>query len=369
VESAIVTVDVMAEITPKVTTSAPVSSTPVGETDDLTFDFPTTQCHVFGDPHFNTFDGHKYDFMGQCDYVLTMDCEAAQWFIYGRMTACGQGGSCLESVTIYYKNQVIELQRGWLVNHFGVKVSPKNFKNKVITVGDIFNIRFDGRYLHVEFLLDQYINQFGQEEVKKVQVIWDGYVSAEIHTPNTGRTCGLCGDNDGQMDNDFMTRQGQLTRDVKMFGDSWKIDRYNTCPATQKKQSNEEICGANYESVKAECQAVFSSPKFDQCNSAHDNFRYIEACIYDQCAGSGLSKDYPPKCAVASAFAAKCEHRHSFPSNPRAIVTFDVSGYEETVGCPGEEELFDTILNTGCPQPSVEDDVTTGGLINSELNN
>ena len=411
VDSAIVEVEVMT----KVTTSAPVSSTPAGEVDDLTFDFPTTQCHVsyesklfkykvhdvhtlcycwrnvvqplnfanfvkyennpnipqiFGDPHFNTFDGHKYDFMGHCDYVLAMDCEAAQWFIYGRMTACGPlGGSCLESVTIYYKNQIIELQRGWLVNHFGVKVSPKNFKNKVLTVGDIFNVRFDGRYLHVEFLIDQYINQFGQEEVKKVQVIWDGYVSVEIHTPLTGRTCGLCGDNDGQMDNDFTTRQRQLTKDENKFGDSWKIDRMNTCPVTQTRQSNEEICGASYDSVKAECEVIFSSSKFDQCSSAHENYKYIEACIYDQCADSGLSKDYPPKCAVASAYAARCEHPHYFRSNPQAIVTFDVSGWEQAVGCPGEDELYETILNTGCPQPSVEDDVTTGGLINPQLNN
>ena len=42
VDSNIVKVEVMT----KVTTSAPVSSTPAGEVDDLTFDFPTTQCHV-----------------------------------------------------------------------------------------------------------------------------------------------------------------------------------------------------------------------------------------------------------------------------------------------------------------------------------
>ena len=47
---------------------------------------------IYGDPHFNTFDLKKYDFMGQCDYVLAMDCEAAKWFVYGRMRPCGRGG-------------------------------------------------------------------------------------------------------------------------------------------------------------------------------------------------------------------------------------------------------------------------------------
>ena len=54
-------------------------------------------------------------------------------------------GSCLESVTLYFNNQIVELMRGWLVNHFGAKVSPKNFKNKNIRVGDTFDMLFDGR--------------------------------------------------------------------------------------------------------------------------------------------------------------------------------------------------------------------------------
>ena len=51
----------------------------------------------------------------------------------------------MESVTLYFNNQIVELMRGWLVNHFGAKVSPKNFKNKNIRVGDTFDMLFDGR--------------------------------------------------------------------------------------------------------------------------------------------------------------------------------------------------------------------------------
>lgn len=28
-------------------------------------------CIAYGDPHFKTFDGYKFNFMGQCGYILT----------------------------------------------------------------------------------------------------------------------------------------------------------------------------------------------------------------------------------------------------------------------------------------------------------
>lgn len=46
-----------------------------------------------------------------------------------------------------------------------------------------------------------------------------------------GRLQGLCGNYNGNPNDDFITRQNQLTGDPNVFADSWKIG--NTCPKPQ----------------------------------------------------------------------------------------------------------------------------------------
>ena len=42
-----------------------------------------TPCQVFGDPHIVTYDNKLYDYMGDCNYVLSMDCDWGEWVVYG----------------------------------------------------------------------------------------------------------------------------------------------------------------------------------------------------------------------------------------------------------------------------------------------
>ena len=46
-----------------------------------------------------------------------------------------------------------------------------------------------------------------------------------------GQLQGLCGNYNGNPNDDFTTRQNQLTNNANIFGDSWKIS--NTCPNTK----------------------------------------------------------------------------------------------------------------------------------------
>ena len=70
-------------------------------------------CKARGDPHYTTFDGRRYDFMGKCEYVLAKDSVNGTFEIRQANEPCGNGmPTCTRSVTVIFGALNIELRRG-----------------------------------------------------------------------------------------------------------------------------------------------------------------------------------------------------------------------------------------------------------------
>lgn len=58
-----------------------------------------------------------------------------------------------------------------------------------------------------------------------LQLLWNGdnYVEVSASPSLRGSLCGLCGNFNDKLDDEYTTKQGIIVEDVNEFGSSWKV--------------------------------------------------------------------------------------------------------------------------------------------------
>ncbi|CAH2318270.1 Hypothetical predicted protein [Pelobates cultripes] len=151
---------------------------------------------------------------------------------------------------------------------------------------------------------------YGQGVIVKsdygIQVTFDLIYGVTVSVPNTykGRTCGLCGNYNGNANDDM----GWTANEIDTFGEKWKVSdpsnscsvgcgaSDNPCPTCEGPKteifSRENYCG------------IMSSAIFGKCHSVISYSQYIKDCIYDLCQSDG---DTSILCDNVATYAAACK--------------------------------------------------------------
>ena len=86
-------------------------------------------CSATGDPHYRTFDGLYFSYMGKCRYILAKDCQDNLFTVVVDNVECGldKTVSCTKNVYVHLNNSVITLKTGsiTLVDDVRVAQFPK----------------------------------------------------------------------------------------------------------------------------------------------------------------------------------------------------------------------------------------------------
>ncbi|XP_033112186.1 BMP-binding endothelial regulator protein-like, partial [Anneissia japonica] len=86
----------------------------------------TGYCSAHGDPHYTTFDGVKYDYMGDCEYVLLSDCisesEKSEFIVVqkNQKYVLNPAAATTKELYVYVFGQRIDLLEGKEVRVNGV---------------------------------------------------------------------------------------------------------------------------------------------------------------------------------------------------------------------------------------------------------
>uniref|UniRef100_A0A3P8RX36 SCO-spondin n=1 Tax=Amphiprion percula TaxID=161767 RepID=A0A3P8RX36_AMPPE len=237
-------------------------------------------CVATGDPHYVTFDGRCYSFLGDCQYVLARETSGL-FSVTAENVPCGSTGvTCTKSVTLSLGNTVIHLLRGKAVTVNGMPVTlPKSYSGSGLTLEKV------GLFVSLSSRLG-------------VTLLWDGgmrvYVRLAAHLQ--GRVGGLCGNFDGDTENDFTTRQGIVESTAELFGNSWKVSP--SCP---------DLNPHRVTWARKRC-AVLTQEVFSLCHPEVPFQQYYDWCVFDAC-GCDSGGDCECVCTAIAAYTEECNRR------------------------------------------------------------
>ncbi|XP_070985513.1 mucin-2-like [Oncorhynchus clarkii lewisi] len=243
-------------------------------------------CAIYGDGHYITFDGKRFTFEGDCEYTLTKDyCGSnnanGSFRVITENIPCGTTGTtCSKAIKLFLGNNELILTDG------NYQVVERNTGEAVP-----YQIRTMGIYLVIE-------------ANNGLILMWDRKTSMfiKLNPQFKGHVCGLCGNYDGNANNDFTTRSQAVVVNPLDFGNSWKVSA--SCPDAKNKRSP---CTANpYRQSWSQKQcSIIQSNVFTDCHSKVDPSPFYDACVTDSCACDS-GGDCECFCTAVAAYAEAC---------------------------------------------------------------
>ncbi|CAI5658937.1 unnamed protein product [Oreochromis niloticus] len=255
---------------------------------------PHGTCSASGDPHYITFDRKAYDFQGTCRYVLVTLCNATddlnQFSVEAKNEALN--GRPLSTVAEVF------------VNVWGYDVHMSRDRRGLVQVNGVtrnlpINLNEGNVSIYATGSRIVVSTNFG------LSVTYNGYSAVFISVPPNYREqiCGLCGNFNGNPNDDFHTPSGMIVTSPDEFGRAWKVPGNYTC---------NDGCGsscpqcANEQPARDQCEVIQAADgPFSFCHEEVDPAPYFNDCVFDVCL-SGI-QGHDLLCSAIESYVSACQ--------------------------------------------------------------
>ncbi|KAM6967545.1 IgGFc-binding protein-like [Aplochiton taeniatus] len=243
----------------------------------------TATCRAMGDPHYRTFDGRRFDFQGTCTYTMTSYTK----------TLPGLYPFTVTTKNNHRGSKYVAFVRTVNVNVFNQSVVISSRRGQVEVNGELV-------FLPVTVLAGRLVvKQSGSYAVLStafgltVKYDWDSRLYITAPSSYSGHLGGLCGNYNGNPNDEFTDRSGTSMSSVLLFAQSWKApdsDRFcndncaGTCPTCSAEQQTFyqgwKFCG-----LMAKPDGPFAS-----CHKVIEPRMYVDNCAFDICINNGVRR-------------------------------------------------------------------------------
>ncbi|XP_062384956.1 IgGFc-binding protein-like [Sardina pilchardus] len=254
-----------------------------------------------GDPHYRSFDGNYFSFMGNCSYILAKNCDVDESTPTFEVSVKNEKSAkslltAVGNITIKVFDQVIQMVRSEISM---VRVNYEVWNLPVTLKTPQGELKMVQSGLSVIFWTD-----FGLS----VQYDWEEYVKITLPTGLMSKVCGMCGNFDGNKNNDLVTQDGTKANSIEEFGKSWMVPDQKGAQYCQN-QCTEECEGCSFlKAIGANLFCGVMTPildiQFKGCHSVIEPSVFFDMCKFDHCRGGDM-KDYI--CDMLQVYTDACQ--------------------------------------------------------------
>ncbi|KAJ1132325.1 hypothetical protein NDU88_010648 [Pleurodeles waltl] len=254
-------------------------------------------CLAVGDPHYSTFDGLRYNFMGTCVYLFSGLCQ-----LY----------TGLEDFEVYVQNDKRSSKTVSYTKMVEVKVYEneivinKEFPRRVTLNGLLINLPYTVANGKIEMYRKGRTAVIETDFGLKVTFDWWSHLSLTIPSTYSKSVCGLCGNFDSDKKNDLTIRGDSVVSKPTAFGNSWKKRDVEGCQETPLEEcANKESMLAQQKENKTSCGILLDlNGPFHDCHSRVDPEGFFQDCVYDFCFYKGMQKVF---CQMVASYVLACQ--------------------------------------------------------------